>query len=366
MRTKLSRFFKNIEKIGIDTRSSVMFDMSKLLLEYETVLGGHVVLEENQKISNEGKKLIRSRTKSELDYYFELLRIYYVNYKNSKNTFLENNVNLKADCMEFIKDNDIKVSYQERKSGSTSGRGRGMGANGAKGATFGQKEHIPKFEEDTDDENEDGEDKTEEKEEKTKEDKKEDETQKQKQKQKQNPQSKGKSENKQQNNQNNQNNPNNPEQNRFAIVPYDHTIKYKERIHKASDVWKKMFRVISLYTHPDKTKKEILHNLFRKVIRKYESGDNYYLIFIVKILGIDGALSKKYKNFMKKHKKKYEAYIYELNNRISYLWNARMYYVKCPVYNYAKMNEQNKEKLVKFCLTNNMLEFNKYSKYVSI
>ena len=43
-----------------------------------------------------------------------------------------------------------------------------------------------------------------------------------------------------------------------------------------------------------------------------------------------------------------------------------MYYVKCPVYNYAKMNEQNKEKLVKFCLTNNMLEFNKYSKYVSI
>ena len=125
-----------------------------------------------------------------------------------------------------------------------------------------------------------------------------------------------------------------------------------------------MFRVISLYTHPDKTNREILHNLFRKVMRKYESGDNYYLIFIVKILGIDGGLSKKYKNFMKKHKKKYEAYIDELNNRISYLWNARMYYVKCPVYNYAKMNEQNKEKLVKFCLTNNMLEFNKYSKYV--
>ena len=111
MRTKLSQFFKNIDKIGIDTDSSTMFDMSKLLLEYETVLGGHVVLEEDQKISNEGKKLIRSRTKSELDYYFELLRIYYVNYKNSKKTFLENNVTLKAACMEFIKDNDIKVSY---------------------------------------------------------------------------------------------------------------------------------------------------------------------------------------------------------------------------------------------------------------
>ena len=126
-----------------------------------------------------------------------------------------------------------------------------------------------------------------------------------------------------------------------------------------------MFRIISLYTHPDKTNKEILHNLFRKVIRKYESNDNYYLIFIIKILGIDSLLTKKYRNFMKKHKKKYEIYIDELNQRISYLWNARMYYIKCPVYKYDKMNEHNKEKLVKFCLTNNMLEFNKYSKYTT-
>ena len=127
-----------------------------------------------------------------------------------------------------------------------------------------------------------------------------------------------------------------------------------------------MFRVISLYTHPDKTNREILHNLFRKVMQKYETGDNYYLIFVLKILGIDGSLTKKYKNFMKKHKKTYESYIDELNNRISYLWNARMYYVKCPVYKYTKMNNENKEKLVKFCLINNMLEFKKYSKYISI
>ena len=47
MKTKLNEFFKKIEKIGIDTKSSVLFDMSKLLLEYDTVLGGHVILEEN-------------------------------------------------------------------------------------------------------------------------------------------------------------------------------------------------------------------------------------------------------------------------------------------------------------------------------
>ena len=38
MRSKLSRFFKNIDKIGIESNLSVNFDMSKMLLEYETVL----------------------------------------------------------------------------------------------------------------------------------------------------------------------------------------------------------------------------------------------------------------------------------------------------------------------------------------
>lgn len=358
MRTKLSRFFKNIEKIGVDINSSVTFDMSKLLLEYETVLGAHVILEEDQKISNEGKKLILSRTKSELDYYFELLRIYYVNYKNSKKTFLENNVNLKADCMKFIKDNDIKVSHQTEPAGNTTSRGRGSTAKNKNSTNEPtQRVHIPKFEEDTDGESEEDKDKDSKKNEK-------DNSENKKENKEKNDKSTANSKKSRAGNKKENTDETSIEQHKFAIIPYDHTMKCKERIHRASDVWKKMFRIISLYTHPDKTKKEILHTLFRKVIRKYESGDNYYLIFIVKILGIDGALSKKYKNFMKKHKKKYEAYMDELNNRISYLWNARMYYVKCPVYYYNKMNEQNKEKLVKFCLTNNMLEFNKYSKYV--
>jgi hypothetical protein len=360
MRTKLSLFFKNINKIGIEQNSSIRFDMSKLLLEYETVLGAHVILEETQKISNEGKKLIRSRTKSELDYYFELLRIYYVNYKNSKKTFRDNNTKLKDDCMTFIKDNDIKILYKNGNTGGGKGVKGGKCGKGGKGGKgcFGQSEHIPKFEEDTDEENSDEETDKEKKEEK-KEEKQDDHTEETKEEDEhmkdpnaKQPHASAQSQNV-------------LEQNRFAIVPYDLTIKYKERIHRASDVWTKMFRIISLYTHPDKTDKEILHNLFRKVVRHYESGDNYYLIFIIKILGIDGSLTKKYKNFMKKHKKKYEAYIDELNNRISYLWNARMYYVKCPVYNYTKMDEPHKDKLVKFCLTNNMLEFNQYSKYTS-
>ena len=363
MINKLSQFFKKLGKIGLETNSSVMFDMSKLLLEYDTVLGGHVLLEEDQKISNEGKKLIRSRTKSELDYYFELLRIYYVNYKNSKKTFLKNNINLKQDCMKFIKDNDIKVSYSDNRNNQSSGRGQGMGTGSKRGAAFGQREYIPKFEEDTDDDSNEEED--EQKDEK-KDEKFDEKCDEKTDKKKENPSKKQQHIHKhsQQQSQKQEQPHEMLNKNKFALVLYDHTIKYKERIQKTNDVWKKMFRVISLYTHPDKTNKEVLHNLFRKVMRKYEYGDNYYLIFIIKILGIDGYLSKKYKNFMKKHKKKYESYMDELNQRISYLWNARMYYIKCPVYKYDKMNEYNKNKLVKFCLTNNMLEFNKYSKYI--
>ena len=358
MRSKLNTFFKNINKIGLDKRFSVLFDMSKLLLEYDTVLGGHVILEDDQRISNEGKKLIRSRTKSELDYYFELLRIYYVNYKNSKKQFTENNILLKQDCMKFIKNNDIKVSYSDdNKTGSTGAKKTKRGPS-AKSESK-KKEYIPKFK-DNENESEDEDENEDEKENNTS----------GKHKSEENGKDSGKDSGKESGKESGKgrekyiDNMHVSDQNKYAIVPYDHTVKYKERIRKFSDVWKKMIRVISLYTHPDKTNKELLHGLFRKVLKKYENGDNYYLIFIIKILGIEGGLNKKYKNFMKRHKKKHEAYIEELNNRISYLWNARMYYIKCPVYNYTKMDELNKEKLVKFCLTNNILEFNTYSKYV--
>ena len=78
---------------------------------------------------------------------------------------------------------------------------------------------------------------------------------------------------------------------------------------------------MTLYTHPKI--KEILHNLFRKVMQKYETGDNYYLIFVLKNFFF--FFNKKYKNFMKNTKRNM-SHIDELNNRISYLWNARMYY----------------------------------------
>ena len=115
-----------------------------------------IILEDDQKILNEGKKLIRSKTKSELDYYFELLRIYYVNYKKTQKMFIENNTVLKEDCMKFIKKNNIKISYKDNVNiGQGKQNSRGMGGIDGKSFKHTQQEHIPKFEEDTDDETED-------------------------------------------------------------------------------------------------------------------------------------------------------------------------------------------------------------------
>ena len=115
--------------------------------------------------------------------------------------------------MKFIKENDIKVSYQERTGMGAKGT---KGAKGAKGGSFGQKEHIPKFEEDTDDEEDNPEEK-EEKKEDEKEDKKEDEKEEKKQKQK--PQPKKHTENR------TQNNPHNLEQN-SSLSNIDHIYMY--------------------------------------------------------------------------------------------------------------------------------------------
>ena len=69
--------------------------------------------------------------------------------------FIENNTVLKEDCMKFIKNNNIKISYRDNVNiGQGKQNGRGMGGVGGKSFKNIQQEHIPKFEEDTDDENE--------------------------------------------------------------------------------------------------------------------------------------------------------------------------------------------------------------------
>ena len=86
------------------------------------------------------------------------------------------------------------------------------------------------------------------------------------------------------------------------------------------------------------------------------------MIFIAKLLEIDHKLPKKYRNLEKKDKSRYKGYIQELDNKVNDLWQARLYFIKCPVYKYDEMDQVNKEKLVKICLSRNMIEFKSYKK----
>ena len=120
---------------------------------------------------------------------------------------------------------------------------------------------------------------------------------------------------------------------------------------KENNIWKKYIRYISLYTHPDKTSNEILHYFFEKSHKKYEKEKIYYLIFMLKILEIDNKIPIKYK-----HLKGYKS---ELNYHVMTFVKKRHYYTKAPVYSYDTMNDMQKEQLIKFCLSNNMVEFKK-------
>ena len=98
MKHKHTQFFKTINKLGIECTNigdENELDISKLLLEYDTVLPKHILLKDNEKISQHGKELIRKKTNNDIDYYFELLRIYYVNYIKAQEQFDINNKTIK-------------------------------------------------------------------------------------------------------------------------------------------------------------------------------------------------------------------------------------------------------------------------------
>jgi len=341
---KHKQFFKLLHKIPFKYKGNLgvdeNIDISKLLLGFDTVLPHNIIFEDMDGLSQHGKRLIHTKTHNELDYYFELLRIYYVNYKRSKDQFIQNNITFKRDCMQFITDNDITITYNNLSNFSKSGK---ESTNGTDSTT----DESNNFEEDSDNPETPRNLETESNNDENEKDVKNSESEKVSEFETSNSIS------------------NNLEQ--YAIVPYQ-TLKTNNGFSgttpkKSSVFWKRLFRLISLYTHPDKTRYNVLHYLFSLVSKKYEEGKNYFMIFIIKLLEIDHKLPKKYRNFEKKNKSRYNGYIKELNEKVEDLWQARLYFVKCPVYNYHKMTDVNKTKLIKICLTKNVLEFKPYRKF---
>jgi hypothetical protein len=350
---KHERFFSNIRHLDIDL--TISSDISKLLLEYDTVLDKHILLKDNEMVSVAGKKIIENRTSSKIDYYYELLRIYYVNYKKTKDQFKTNNIQLKKDCMKFIKDNNITIVYNDDSSRDKTTPTNQNKTNPTTDPTTDQ-DKTDSTTDPTADQDKQYQSK---RDEQSKREQKRQEQAKQKQeKQEQQKVLEIMNDMKQTGN-----------YDKWAIVLYENSNNNKYDNHddinnknkRTAEFWKKIYKIICLFTHPDKTQSPVLHYLFSLALTKYQKGQHYYLIFIMKILEIDKYLSKKYRNLEQKHTKKYVQTVNEFENTLTEFWEKRMYYVKCPVYNYNTMSEINKIKVVKFCLTKNMLEFRKYS-----
>jgi len=334
MKPKHKRFFSLLHKYK-------QIDISEFLLELHTVFPRHILFNTTEDLSAAGKEYLKNNTHCELDYYFELLRVYYVNYRKAKEHFEQNNTRFKQDCLDYIKNNNISVSYggceyEVKKNGKASFFSKKAGTNDP---SVDKNTRQTSTSEENDSETE-----SEVRNESEKSSKKDYENISS-QKQSQSVKSKdGYGE--------------------YAIIPYNNNDLelYFEipKTTRTSMFWKKLYRLISLYTHPDKTSNTKLHELFGLVSKKYEEGKYYFMIFVAKLLEIDQKLPKKYRNFEKKDKSRYKGYIQELDNKVNDLWQARLYFINCPVYKYDEMDGMNKEKLVKVCLSRNMIEFKSY------
>ena len=104
MKPKHKRFFSLLYKYK-------KFCISEFLLGLDTVFPKQVLFNTTEDLSPIGKDYLKHNTNCELDYYSELLRIYYVNYRKAKEHFKQNNTQFKQDCLNYIKDNNISVSY---------------------------------------------------------------------------------------------------------------------------------------------------------------------------------------------------------------------------------------------------------------
>ena len=107
--------------------------------------------------------------------------------------------------------------------------------------------------------------------------------------------------------------------------------------------FKKIYKRISLYTHPDKTTNKFLNYLFIESKNSLENKNYFILILISSILGI-----KK----LKLHKKEKDL----LNKDIQKIINYRKQFIQNIVYLYDELSEQQRLQVVRNCIRNNCID----------
>ena len=245
-------------------------------------------------------------------YFFNKIRLYYLDYLEVKQQFITNNNQLRIDSLEFIKlhklqAKDIKPPINTTINIDKTNENYAKEEINKKKLNFIEKE-VEK----------------EEKEE----------------------------ENKKKSSKSDQSKPNKPKQSNKVPPKPKQTFynKIKEYFNKLdlqyeSKFFKKIYRKISVYTHPDKTNDKFLQQLFLLSKKSYQNKQYFMLVLISSILGIT-----KYKL----HNKEKSL----LNSDIEKIINNRKQLMKNIVYSYHKLSKLQQKKVIVNCLKNGILQVN--------
>ena len=238
---------------------------------------------------------LKTQSKNDIEYYFTLFRILTINLHNSKQQFEHNNSMLKKDSMNFIEKNNIKYKIKNPQS----------------------QPPINKTTKDT------------QKNTKTKTSKKESPKKSKKESPKKDTHKKETKEN--------PTKPPNIEDTELTISPKS-----------INSYFKKLYLIISKYTHPDKTKKKLFHYLSELSLEKLKEEEYYYLILIFYILDL-----KRYTRLCTIKQKEKNL----LNSFINNLIHTKNKYIQSPVYNYKEYNDFKKKQCMCMCLNKGRFNF---------
>jgi len=268
-------------------------NITDVLFLFETKYNKIIFMENSVIIDNKTDREIQLNSKNNYLYYFNKIRIYYLNYIKSKKIFIDNNNLLKKDVLSFIKTNNIGTTEIKQPKSKINNIGR------TRTSINLDSKNKSKFEDISENRN--------------------------------------KSQNS-----NSQNSNSGKKSKSFFEKFINNFDKIVNKIHFVENkFFRKLCKRISIYTHPDKTNDKFLNYLFLESRKSLENNHYFLLILISVILGIT-------------HFKLHNNEKTLLNKDIDKMINYRRQFIKNIVFNYDKLNKKQKNNVVINCIKNNI------------
>jgi len=274
------------------------------LLLYETQYNKIIYMKNSLTISEFDNKDMYSKSENAYMYYFNKIRIYYLNYIKSKERFIKNNAQLRTDTLEFIKTHNLEVEKNKQQAyKNNKERHIGM-TNTAFTKKINENAQAKKKMADLDADA--------------------------KTKPKQKPKKRS-----------------TPSSHKPAPSFFSKLKNFVKNIvgRKENNFFKKVFKRISVKTHPDKTPLPYLNFLFIESKKALEVRNYFILVLISGIIGL-----KQFKLCAMEKQL--------LNRNIQDLIDYRKQFVKNIVYIYDELPKNKKQQIIINCIKNNCLNVN--------